>query len=44
MTGVVIVKAATSTGTAAYWEYEQGQQPIVPITLGAMCVEELGIE
>lgn len=44
MTGVVIVKAATSTGIATYWEYEQGQQPVVPITLSAMCVEELGIE
>ncbi len=44
MTGVVTVKAATSTGIATYWEYEQKQQPIVPITLSATCVEELGIE
>jgi len=44
MTGVVIVKAATSTGIATNWEYEQGQQPIVPITLSTMCVEEFGIE
>ena len=27
MTGVVIVKAATSTGIIVYWPYEQGQQP-----------------
>lgn len=27
MTGVVIVKAATSTGIVTYWVYEQGQQP-----------------
>jgi hypothetical protein len=27
MTGVVIVKAATSTGIVTYWMYEQGQQP-----------------
>ena len=27
MTGVVIVKAAESTGIVIYWVYEQGQQP-----------------
>jgi plastocyanin len=39
MTGVVIVKAATSTGTVTYWPYKQGQQSNVPITWSTMCVE-----
>ena len=42
MTGVVIVKAVTSTGIATHVVYEQGQRPIVPITWSTMCVEELG--
>ena len=41
MTGVVTVKAATSTGIVTYGAHEQGQ-PIVTITWSTMCVEGLG--
>jgi plastocyanin len=39
MTGVVVVRATTTTTIVTYWVYEQGQQSIVPITLSMMCKE-----
>jgi len=40
MTGVVIVKASTSTGTVTSWVYDQ-EQPIVPVGLNTMYIEKL---
>jgi plastocyanin len=39
MTGVVIVKAATSTGIIAYWAYEQGQPPQLGFVISSVLNE-----